>query len=86
MISTAGVFVYVCRLYRMSQEEKSILWEVTVSVILRKICVCARVLFRTFSEIELFHCTVPKLLIKRYYVLFLIPVFIVQMTKLVQFT
>jgi hypothetical protein len=32
-------------------------------------------------------CTVPKLLIrKRYYVLFLIPVFIVQVTKLVQFT
>jgi hypothetical protein len=34
-----------------------------------------------------FHRTVAKLLIrKRYYVLFLIPVFIVQMTKLVQFT
>jgi hypothetical protein len=45
------------------------------------------VLFRTVSEIELFHYTVPKLLIrKRYYVLFLIPVFIVQVTKLVQFT
>jgi hypothetical protein len=41
----------------------------------------------TVSEIELFHCTVPKLLIgKIYYVLFLIPVFIVQVTKLVQFT
>jgi hypothetical protein len=39
------------------------------------------------SAIELFHCTVPKLLIrKRYYVLFLIPAFIVQVTKLVQFT
>jgi hypothetical protein len=35
----------------------------------------------------LMHCTVPKLLIrKRYYLLFLIPVFIVQVTKLVQFT
>jgi hypothetical protein len=34
-----------------------------------------------------FRCTVPKLLIrKRYYVLFLIPVFIVQVTKLVQFS
>jgi hypothetical protein len=45
------------------------------------------VLFRTASEIELFHCTVPILLIrKRYYVLFPIPVFIVQVTKLVQFT
>jgi hypothetical protein len=37
------------------------------------------------SEIELY--TLPKLLIrKRYYVLFLIPAFIVQVTKLVQFT
>jgi hypothetical protein len=41
-----------------------------------------------FDQLEdLFHCTVSKLLIrKRYYVLFLIPVFIVQVTKLVQFT
>jgi uncharacterized membrane protein len=45
------------------------------------------VLFQMVSEIKLFHCTVPKLLItKIYYVLFLIPVFIVQVTKLVQFT
>ena len=46
------------------------------------------VLFRTVSEIELFECTTAKLLIrKRYYVyvLFLIPVFIVQVTELVQF-
>jgi hypothetical protein len=63
--------------------------EVIVSIIVSKekkrICTC--VLFRTVSQIELFHCTVPKLLIrKRYYVLFLMPVFIVQVTKLVQFT
>jgi hypothetical protein len=39
------------------------------------------------SEIELFHRRVPKLLERKiYYVLFLIPVFIVQVTKLVQFT
>jgi hypothetical protein len=63
-------------LYRVSQGERPEFWEVTVSV-----------LFRTVSEIQLFHCTVPKLLIrKRYYVLFLISVFIVQVTKLVQFT
>jgi hypothetical protein len=44
-------------------------------------------LFRTVSEMELFHFTVPKLLIRRrYYVLFLILVFIAQVTKLVQFT
>jgi hypothetical protein len=37
--------------------------------------------------VDLFHCTVPKLFIrKRYYVLFLIPLLIVQVTKLVQFT
>jgi hypothetical protein len=37
--------------------------------------------------IVLFHCTVPKsLLRKRYYVLLAVPVFIVQVTKLVQFT
>jgi hypothetical protein len=49
--------------------------------------VYVRVLFQTVSEIELFHCTVPKLSIrKRYYVPFLIPMFIVQVTKLVQFT
>jgi hypothetical protein len=40
------------------------------------------VLFRTVSEIQRFHCTVCKLLIrKRYYVLFLMPLFIVQVTK-----
>jgi hypothetical protein len=45
------------------------------------------VLFRMVSEIELVHCRVPKLLIrKRYYVLFLIPIFTVQVIKLVQFT
>jgi hypothetical protein len=53
----------------------------------QKKCICTCVLFRTVSEIELFHCTVPKLLIKKkYYVMFLIPVFIVEVTKLVQFT
>jgi hypothetical protein len=35
---------------------------------------------------DIFHCTVPKLLIRKwYYVLFLIPVFTVQVTKLVEF-
>jgi hypothetical protein len=74
-------------LYRMSQVEKSVFWEVILSVILRKKCVCTCVLFRTVSEIELFHCTVPKLLIRKiYYVLLIIPVFIVQVILLVQFT
>jgi len=50
-------------------------------------CLYERVLFRMVSETELFECTTAKLLIrKRYYVyvLFLIPVFIVQGTELVQ--
>jgi hypothetical protein len=68
----------------VSQEERSIFWEVIVS---KKKCVYTCALFRTVSEVELFHCIVPKLLIrKRYYVLFLTPVLIVQVTKLVQFT
>jgi hypothetical protein len=49
--------LWVAGLYRMSQEEISIFWEVIVSVMLRKMCVCTCVLFRTVSEIELFHCT-----------------------------
>ena len=63
----------------------SVFWEVIVSVILSKRVMCTCVLFRTVSEIELFHCTIAKLLIKRYYVLILILVIIVQVTKLVQF-
>jgi hypothetical protein len=39
------------------------------------------------SAIELFHYAAPKLLIKKiYYVLFLIPVFIFQVTELVELT
>jgi hypothetical protein len=41
------------------------------------------VLFRTVSSVEIFHSTSAKLLIKRYYVLFIMSVFIVQLTKLV---
>jgi hypothetical protein len=44
------------KLYRMSQEEKSVFWEVIVSAILSKsvyMYMCP-----TVSEIELFHCTV----------------------------
>jgi hypothetical protein len=64
----------VARLSRVPQEERSIFWEVIV-------------LFRTVSEIELFYCAVPKLLIgMRYCVLYLTPEFIVEVTKLVQFT
>jgi hypothetical protein len=57
------------------------------SVILSKKYVCTCVLFRTVSEGEVFQCTVPKLLTrKKHYVLFLIQVFIVQVTKVVHFT
>jgi len=52
----------------------------------QKNCTCNCAPFQTVSEIELFHCTVTKLLLNRYCVLFLISVFIVQVTKVVQFT
>jgi hypothetical protein len=42
-------------IYRMSQEGRSIFWEVVVSVALRKKCTCTCVLLQTVSEIELFH-------------------------------
>jgi carotenoid cleavage dioxygenase-like enzyme len=54
-------------------------WEAIVSVILsKKVCMHMRPIPNGFR--------VPKLLIrKRYYVLFLMPVFIAQVTKLLQF-
>jgi hypothetical protein len=68
-------------LCRASQEERSIFWEVTV-----KNCMYMCPLLTGFQD-SVFHCTVPKLMIrKRYYILFLIPVFIVPVTQLVQFT
>jgi hypothetical protein len=67
--------------------ETSIFCEVIVLVSLKQKIVSICVLLRTVSEIEVFHCTVAKLLIrKRCYVLFLLSVFVVQVTKLVQFT
>jgi len=44
-------------IYKVFQGEMSIFFEVIVSVILSKKCICACVLFRTVSEMELFHCT-----------------------------
>jgi hypothetical protein len=41
----------------MSQKERSIFWEVMLSANLSRKFICTRVLFRTVSEIELFHCT-----------------------------
>jgi len=79
----------LCVIYRVSQEGGSIFWEVIVSLIQTKMFIGTCVQFRTVSEIEPFECTTSKLLIrKRYYVfvLFLMPVFIVQVTELVQFT
>jgi hypothetical protein len=75
------------KLYGVSQEKRSVFWEVIVLVILNKtLCISTCVLFRTVSEMDLLHCTVTKLLITNiYYVLFLIPVSIVQETTLVQF-
>jgi hypothetical protein len=55
---------------------------VIVSVILRKNRICTYDLFQIVSEVELFHCIVPEFLIrKRYYILFPIMVFTVQVKK-----
>jgi hypothetical protein len=67
------LFRFYLVIYRMPQEQMSIFWNVIVSAILG-------------SEMYMYmcpspNCTVPKRRI--YYVVFLIPVFIVQMTKLV---
>jgi hypothetical protein len=48
------------------EEERPLFWEVITSVILgKKKYICTCILFRTVPEIELFHCTVPKLLIMK---------------------
>jgi hypothetical protein len=49
--------------YRVSQEERSILWEVVISANLSK--KLYMYMFRTVSEISLFHCRIPKLLIRK---------------------
>jgi len=41
--------------YRMSPEARSIFWEVIVSVIVSKKCICTCALFRMAFEIEIFH-------------------------------
>jgi hypothetical protein len=50
--------------YKVSQAERSIFWEVTVSVTLSKICISTCVLFQMVSEIELFHCTAVWMYVK----------------------
>jgi hypothetical protein len=45
-------------IYRVSQEERSIFWEGIVLVIVIRSCICTCILFRTVSNIELFHYTV----------------------------
>jgi hypothetical protein len=74
-------------IHRMLQESRSIFWEVIVSVILSKeVCMYMRPIPNGFrdSAIPLWS---PKTVDKREIlrVLFLIPIYIVQVTKLVQF-
>jgi hypothetical protein len=61
--------------------------EVTVSVILSKeLCICTCVLFRTVSEIRAISLYSSEIVNKKERLrTVLIPVFIVQVTKLVQF-
>jgi hypothetical protein len=73
-----GIYTHI---YRVSKQQRSLFLEVIISVILNEnmymyMCPAPNI----FPE--LFHCTVKKLLISsRYYILFLIPVFIVRVTK-----
>ena len=74
--------------YRVFQEERSIFWEVTVSVILsKKLYTNMCPIPNGFRDRTIWMQTANLLIRKRYYecVLFLIPVFIVQVTELVQF-
>jgi hypothetical protein len=80
-------YIRIVAVYRMSQEERSIFREVIVSVILSK-------------KQYMYMCPIPKgfrnratsqyiqncLIRKTCYVLFIIQLFIVEVTKLVQFT
>jgi hypothetical protein len=75
----------------MFQEENSIFWEVTVSVIFWEVTVSVIVSEKMYMYMrpvqnDFRDRAVSLLIRKRYYVLFLIPVFIAQVTKLVQFT
>jgi hypothetical protein len=57
-ISCYYVREYSNGIHRVSQEERSVFCEVIVSDILSKyVCIYIYVLFRTVSEVELFHCT-----------------------------
>ena len=74
--------------YRVSQEERSILWEVIVSVILSKnVCMNMCPIPNCFWDRAIWITTAKLLIRKRYYmyILFLTPVFIVQVAELVQF-
>ena len=72
----------------MSQEERSIFWEVIVSAILsKKLYTNMCPIPNGFGDRAIWMQTAKLLVRKRYYeyVLFLMPVFIVQVTELVQF-
>ena len=60
-------------LYRVSQEERSIFWEVILSVILSKnIYMYTCPILNGFNGIELFECTTAKLLMRKRYNLYVI--------------
>jgi hypothetical protein len=70
-------------LYTMSQEERSIFWEVIVSVILSKKVYTYLYHIRNGFRARAISPYSSKIVDKRYYVLFLTLVFIIQVTKLV---
>jgi hypothetical protein len=63
-VELSGVYIQI-----VPGGKVSILWGHSIDHSKHKICVCTCVLFQTVSEVKLFNCTIPKLLIrKRYYV------------------
>jgi hypothetical protein len=79
------MYIYIC-IKGVPGENVNILGGHIIGYSKQNIVKCTRVLIRTVSEIEIYHCAVAKLLINRHYVLFLMSVFIVQVTQSVQFT
>jgi hypothetical protein len=73
-------------LYRVSQEKRPIFWEVIILIVLsKKVYLYMCPILNGFHDIDISLYS-SKTVDKKYYVPFLIPVFIVEVTMLVQFT
>jgi hypothetical protein len=86
-LGNTGLCIHICVLYRVSQKERTIFREVTGSVLLsKKLYMYMCPISNGFRDRAISLYSSKKVDKKDiYYVLFLILVFIVQVTKLVQF-